>query len=83
MLDLTWIDDLKIRGGWGKQEINQESAIMPIFNYIIFNGFPWWETGNDRAVVNITPANMRNRDLTWETTTQSNIGIDLTCSKIG
>lgn len=81
MLDLTWIDDLKIRGGWGKtgnQSGISDYAYLQLYN---IQRIPWWETGNDRAVVNITPANMRNRDLTWETTTQSNIGVDLTLLK--
>lgn len=78
MSDVSWLDDLKLRGGWGKtgnQSGISDYAYLQMYN---IQRIPWWETGNDRAVVNITPANMRNRDLTWETTTQTNIGIDLT-----
>jgi len=81
MSDLTWIDDLKLRGGWGKT--GNQSGISDYAYFQLYNiqRISWWETGNDRAVVNIIPANMRNRDLTWETTTQSNIGLDLTLLK--
>ena len=78
MSDVSWLDDLKLRGGWGKtgnQSGISDYAYLQMYN---IQRIPWWETGNDRAVVNITPANMRNRDLTWETTTQTNIGIDFT-----
>ncbi len=81
MKDIDWIDDFKIRGGWGKtgnQSGISDYAYLQMYN---IQRIPWWEKGNDRAVVNINPANMRNRDLTWETTTQSNIGFDLTLLK--
>ena len=81
MSDIDWIDDLKLRAGWGKtgnQSGISDYAYLEMFN---IQRIPWWETGNDRAVVNISPANMRNRDLTWETTTQSNIGVDFTLLK--
>ena len=81
MKDIDWIDDLKLRGGWGKtgnQSGISDYAYLQLYN---IQRIAWWETGNDRAVVNITPANMRNRDLTWETTTQTNLGVDFTLLK--
>ena len=81
MKDIHWMDDLKLRGGWGKtgnQSGISDYAYLQMYN---IQRIPWWETGNDRAVVNISPANMRNRDLTWETTTQSNLGMDITLLK--
>lgn len=81
MSDVDWVDDLKLRGGWGKtgnQSGISDYAYLQLYN---IQRIPWWETGNDRAVVNITPANMRNRDLTWETTTQTNLGVDFTVLK--
>lgn len=78
MKPYIWINDLKLRGGWGKtgnQSGISDYAYLQMYN---IQRIPWWETGNERAVVNITPANMRNKDLTWETTTQSNIGVDFT-----
>ncbi|HBG58284.1 MAG TPA: SusC/RagA family protein, partial [Porphyromonadaceae bacterium] len=39
---------------------------------------PWFEEGRTDAIPLITQANLRTPDLTWETTSQSNIGIDAT-----
>lgn len=81
MKDLTWIDDLKIRGGWG-QTGNQ--AGLSDYSYLqrfIINRQNWWETGKSTAVPVITMRELRNSDLTWETTTQSNIGLDLSILK--
>lgn len=76
MKDIEWIDDLKIRGGWG-QTGNQSGigdyAYLQRYN---ITRQKWWEEGKADAMVTLSPANMANRDLTWETTTQTNIGID-------
>lgn len=78
MQDFTWLDDLKIRGGWG-QTGNQSGvgdyAYLQRYN---ISRQPWFETGREDAVPLITQANLRTRDLTWETTTQFNLGIDAT-----
>lgn len=81
MKDLTWIDDLKIRGGWG-QTGNQ--AGLSDYSYLqrfVINRQNWWEAGKATAVPIITMNELRNSDLTWETTTQSNIGLDLSILK--
>jgi len=86
MKDMTWIDDMKIRGGWG-QTGNQSGigdyAYLQRYN---INRLPWWETTGGvytyaNAVPGMSVANMKNSDLTWETTTQSNIGLDLSILK--
>jgi TonB-dependent starch-binding outer membrane protein SusC len=77
MQNLKWIQDLKLRGGWG-QTGNQSGigdyAYLQRYDIVRQN---WWETGKSNAVPTLTPANMKNIDLTWETTTQTNIGFDL------
>lgn len=81
MKNLTWIDDLKIRGGWG-QTGNQ--AGLSDYSYLqrfVINRQNWWETGKATAVPIITMNELRNSDLTWETTTQANLGVDLTVLK--
>jgi hypothetical protein len=81
MKDLTWIDDLKIRGGWG-QTGNQ--AGLSDYSYLqrfVINRQNWWEDGKALAVPVITMNELRNSDLTWETTTQTNFGLDLTILK--
>lgn len=85
MKDLTWINDLKIRGGWG-QTGNQSGigdyAYLQRYN---ISRIEWFKvaTGSDKtdyanAVPIISQANLRTTDLKWETTTQTNVGIDLT-----
>ena len=81
MKDIEWLDDMKLRVGWGKTGNQSGISDYAYLEMLNIQRIPWWETGNDRAVVNISPANMRNRDLTWETTTQSNVGVDLTILK--
>lgn len=81
MENITWIDDLKIRGGWG-QTGNQ--AGLSDYSYLqrfVINKQEWWEAGKQKAVPIITMNELRNSDLTWETTTQSNIGLDLSVLK--
>ncbi|HEX2395844.1 MAG TPA: SusC/RagA family TonB-linked outer membrane protein, partial [Bacteroidales bacterium] len=73
----SWLHDLKIRGGWG-QTGNQSGigdySYLQLYNIARQN---WWEEGKSNALPTLTQANMKNIDLTWETTTQTNIGIDL------
>ena len=78
MKDLTWINDLKIRGGWGttgNQNGIGDYAYLQRYN---INRVDWTVEGNENAVPNISPANLRTKDLKWETTTQTNIGFDFT-----
>lgn len=81
MNGLDWLDDLKIRAGWG-QTGNQSGvgdyAYLQRYN---INRVRWWETGNDLAVPYLTPANIRTPDLRWETTSQTDIGLDVTLLK--
>lgn len=81
MESLNWIDDLKIRGGWG-QTGNQSGigdyAYLQLYN---IRRIEWWEEGQTNALPTISQANLRTKDLTWETTTQTNIGLDLTVLK--
>ena len=78
MQDISWVDDLKIRGGWG-QTGNQSGigdyAYLQRYN---ITRQPWFETGLANAVPLVTPDNLRTADLTWETTSQTNIGVDVT-----
>lgn len=76
--DVTWMNDLKIRGGWG--QTGNQSGIGDYSYLQLYNitRLPWFETDYDLAVPTISAANLRTPDLTWETTTQTNIGVDFT-----
>ena len=78
MRDVAWINDLKIRGGWGQtgnQSGIDDYAYLQRYN---ITRQAWFETGQTDAVPLVTPANLRTADLTWETTSQTNIGLDAT-----
>lgn len=77
-----WLSDLKLRVGWGQQG-NQsglgEYAWVQTYNT---NYFDWTKTDLADAVPTIGDiSSMGNRDLTWETTTQTNVGIDFSLFK--
>lgn len=76
MKDISWIYDLKLRAGWGKtgnQDGVGDYAYLQRYN---INRIAWFEDGNQSAVPTISQANLRTRDLTWETTTQTGVGVD-------
>jgi len=83
MTGLDIIDDLKLRGGWGQtgnQSGISDYAYLQMYN---INRLAWWDKSGlyTDAVPAISIANMKNSDLTWETTSQSNIGLDLSILK--
>lgn len=77
MRDIDWISDLKLRAGWGQQG-NQgglgDHAWVQNYSLIYYD---WTKSENAQATPSLgAKSNIGNRDLTWETTTQSNVGID-------
>ncbi len=81
MENVNWIYDLKLRGGWG-QTGNQSGigdySYLQLYNFDRQN---WWETGKSNALPTLSPASLSNVDLTWETTSQFNLGIDVSLLK--
>jgi len=81
MSGIEWLNDLKIRGGWG-QTGNQSGigdyAYLQRYN---IGRIEWFKEGQENAVPTISQANLRTADLTWETTTQTNVGLDFTAFK--
>lgn len=78
MESFSWIDDLKIRAGWGKtgnQSGIHDYAYLQRYN---IQRLAWFEEGKENVLPTISPANLRATDLKWETTTQTNIGLDFT-----
>ena len=78
MKDLTWIDDLKIRGGWGQTGNQSGIGDYAYLQMYSIGRLEWWKEGQTNALPTISQSNLRTKDLTWETTTQANIGLDLT-----
>jgi TonB-linked SusC/RagA family outer membrane protein len=71
MANVNFIDDLKIRGGWGKNG-NQEG----IPNYARY-GLTGFSPNADAPYPSEYPISYGNPDLKWETTAQTNVGFDL------
>ncbi len=70
-----FVDDIKLRGSWG-QSGNQFTGLN--FAYLsALNTNIFYVIGDGQTVVNApTPTNFANADLKWETSTQTDIGVD-------
>jgi TonB-linked SusC/RagA family outer membrane protein len=79
MKNVKWINDLKLRGGWG-QTGNQSG--LGDYSYLAsysINRQQWFGEGYDaNAVPTRTQSSLSNPELTWETTSQTDIGLDAT-----
>lgn len=85
----SWLSDLKLRFGWG-QTGNQEISNTGIYDIYVTDygkGDPTWDavwgtaydfngTGSGLLASGFKRAQLQNPDLKWETTTQSNFGLD-------
>ncbi len=75
MQDLTWWDEFKLRLGWGQtgqQDIGDDFLYAPL--YVKSDSYAQYPLGDDYYTT-MRP-NKYNPDLTWETTTTWNIGLD-------
>ncbi len=79
MKDIEWINDLKIRAGWGQtgnQSGLDDYAYIQMYNTVYYD---WTESQYANATPTIgSKSNIKNERLTWETTTQTNVGVDFT-----
>ncbi|NDW12138.1 TonB-dependent receptor [Bacteroides sp. 214] len=85
----SWMSDLKLRFGWG-QTGNQEMANTAIYDIYVSDygkGDPTWDAvwgtsydfngnGSGQLPSGFKRTQLKNSDLKWETTTQTNIGLD-------
>jgi len=75
MEDITFIDDLKFRGGWGK--VGNEGGLSNYARYGIISYYRR-DITNPLSGPGSYLSGYGNPDLRWETTAQTNIGFDLT-----
>ena len=68
MKDIKWIDNLKLRLGWGL--VGNQSSSYYAYGATMANSATAWGTG-------YYPANFSNENLKWESTKAWNLGIDL------
>lgn len=79
MEDVTWIDELKLRYGWGQvgnQEIGDYNAFTTYRSNIFNAGYPI-DGSTSSPSIGFDAAGFGNPDAKWETTTSNNIGLDL------
>ncbi len=75
MSDLSFLDDMKIRFGWGR--LGNQSLDNGLFLSKLSTGY--YVMGEDGSVVNTTaPSTVGNEELKWETVEDINIGTDFT-----
>ena len=85
MKDVTWLDQLKLRVGVG---VTGNSAVSPYGTLGVISSY-WmpFSTGNSQILVTNEPYysnsqnQMPNKNLSWEKTTQWNIGVDFSFLK--
>ncbi len=69
--DSRVLSELKLRASWGKSG-NQAIPLYEFYPALLSSSY----TFSDKLAQGYGQENMSNADLTWETTTQTNIGID-------
>lgn len=73
--DVDWVDDVKLRAGWG-QNGNQEVGDYT-FAAVINRGQDYLFGAGESYVPGSAPLGSASPDLKWETTTQTNVGLDV------
>ena len=83
-LNATWLSDLKFRGSWGQLGNERIQSNFPYLSQIAGTtnrGYVLGGEGGDNSskvfIQGYGPTNAPNPDLTWETTTSTNIGADI------
>ena len=77
MKNVTWVDQLKLRAGWGltgNYSVGAYSTKDSLSSGIVVSG-------NDGTTSYFTPTSFANQTIGWETTQQYNIGVDFSVLK--
>ena len=81
MKDVSWLDNLKVRFGWGKNGNDNVGGYYNAYTtYRVFNGESYYSlTGsNSSTAAGIHKYKLGNPDGKWETSVTTNLGIDAT-----
>jgi TonB-dependent starch-binding outer membrane protein SusC len=76
MKDVSWLDDLKLRAGWGQTGVQEVPNRQTVASYFSNNGIAAFINGGNTPVLGIGIGRTPNPTLKWETSTQTNIGLD-------
>ncbi|WP_254089371.1 TonB-dependent receptor [Dawidia soli] len=71
MSGISFLQELKLRGSWGKTG-NQAVGLYSYYQSLNASAYSFGGT----SVIGYKPTVLANPDITWETTTQTNVGID-------
>jgi len=71
---LSWLNDGKLRASWGRLG-NQNIGTYPYQNILSLSGYPF---DGSSVTSGIQQTRLVDKNITWETTEITNIGIDLT-----
>jgi len=74
-LSLTWLNNAKIRGSWGK--LGNQKIDLYSYNAVV-NPDIAYPFDNNNVSTGVAQTEFSNRSLVWETTTITDIGVDLT-----
>ena len=80
MPESDWTENIKARIGWGQtgnSAISNNYAAYSTYRYDTGNGAYDLTGSNSGAIAGIIVSAMGNENLKWETTTQTNLGLDL------
>lgn len=83
-MDLKWVDNFKIRGSWGR--LGNQNIVIDGYgiNYpyqALLNLTGNYSFDNESLTSGVAQNSLNNLLIKWETTTMSNIGLDLTFFK--
>lgn len=78
MQNLTWLDNLKLRAGFGITGVIPRDSYMSLTRYNLGNSY-YYSNGEWKPGLEI--ASNPNPDLKWETSTEYNVGIDISILK--
>ncbi len=80
--DVAWLEDLKVRAGWGQQGNQSGLGDYAWVQTYGTNYYDWTKDEYAYATPSIgSRSNFGNKYLTWETTTQTNVGVDASLFK--
>lgn len=82
MKGVEWLEDAKIRVGWG--QTGNQSGLQDYQHFGRYNlqRVDWWKPGNENKIPILAGQSvLPNSELTWETSTQTNFGIDFSLFK--
>lgn len=79
MKNLSWIDDLKLRFGFGVtgNDLNADLLSLPVY----INGGTFWDGETGQYVYTYTVGRNENPDLRWEKKAEYNLGVDFVLLK--